>query len=274
MCVSARPLSPPRPASPLTVRFCFSVPQPFTAPPTNQSKFHEWTISPIFYSTLVTAETLGPTNTAQVVDLQANSGNIFTPAYAIYENGVPARVALFNFMTDPSGANTYTATIQITGATLASVQVKYLTAPSVAEKTNITWAGQGFGGPFESDGRLQGTEDVQTIQCSNNVCSVPVPAPAFALVFLSDTAFSEVNPAASAIPTFSTTTGKPGAAAATINPSVLATSNGQGGANGQIMLGSTSQSSTSGAGMLAVPWLSAVLAMAFGAAMVGRRMAL
>lgn len=220
------------------------------------------------------AETLGPTNTAQVVDLQANAENIFTPAFAIYENGVPARVALFNFMTDPSGANTYTATIQITGGTLASVQVKYLSAPSVAEKTNVSWAGQGFGGPFESDGRLQGTEDVQTIQCTNNVCSIPVPAPAYALVFLSDTAFNEVNPAPSAVPTFSTTTGKPGAAAATVNPTVLATSNGQGGANGQIMLGSTSQSSTSGAGMLAVPWLSAVLAMAFGAAVVSRRMAL
>ena len=88
------------------------------------------------------AEALGPSNTAQVVDLQANSASDMTPAYGIYENGVPARVALFNYMTDPTGANTYTASIGVDSGTLSSVQVKYLSAPSVAEKYNITWAGQ------------------------------------------------------------------------------------------------------------------------------------
>ena len=65
------------------------------------------------------------------MDLQANAGNIYTPAYAIYENGACARLALFNFVTDPTGASAYTATFSIGGgstgegnATPASVQVK------------------------------------------------------------------------------------------------------------------------------------------------------
>jgi hypothetical protein len=64
---------------------------------------------------------------------------------------------------------------------------------------------QTFGGNFESDGRLQGTEDVQTVQCDTTAktCSVKVPAPGFALVFLSDSAQTETSGAPSM--TFATT---------------------------------------------------------------------
>lgn len=86
------------------------------APPTNQSTFHQWTIGPIYYSALVTAEALGASNASQVLDLNANNGNIYTPAYGIYENGNPVRVALFNFVTDPSGASDLTASIAIGGS--------------------------------------------------------------------------------------------------------------------------------------------------------------
>lgn len=95
------------------------------------------------------AEALGGSSTAQVIDLFPNNANEFTPAYGIYENGQMARVALFNYMTDSSGAHDYTATISVGGsgsgeanATPSSVKVKYLHAASVAQKGNITWAGQ------------------------------------------------------------------------------------------------------------------------------------
>ncbi len=74
---------------------------------------------------------MGASNVSQILDLNANDGNIFTPAYAIYENGNPVRVALFNYITDPSGASTYTASISIGGGetgqangTPAQVKVK------------------------------------------------------------------------------------------------------------------------------------------------------
>lgn len=88
-------------------------------------------MAPIFYAVLAVAETLGTSNTSQIMDLQANNGSTYTPAYAVYENGECARLALFNFVTDPTGASTYTATFSVgggstgeTNATPASVQVK------------------------------------------------------------------------------------------------------------------------------------------------------
>lgn len=55
------------------------------APPTNETGFHEWTIGSTFYSVLAMTEVLGNTNTSQVIDIQANSNNEFTPGYAVYE---------------------------------------------------------------------------------------------------------------------------------------------------------------------------------------------
>ena len=103
----------------------------YQAPPTNESDFHQWTIGPIFYSAVFVAEALGLSNQAQVLDLKANNGYQFTPAFAIYENEDPVRVALINFINDPSGDSDITVSIAIGGgdtgqpeATPASVQVK------------------------------------------------------------------------------------------------------------------------------------------------------
>jgi hypothetical protein len=73
-----------------------------SAPPTNETVFRQWTIGPLFYSTIVAAEIFGTTGTARVVDLNANSGNTYTPAYAIYENNVVSKIAIFNYLNDPS----------------------------------------------------------------------------------------------------------------------------------------------------------------------------
>lgn len=228
--------------------------QPFTPPPTNETGYHQWTISPLFYANLAVAETLGNSNSSQVLDLNANGGNMFTPAYAIYESGAAAKLALFNYVSDPSGASDYTVTISVGGgttgeaaATPASVQVKTLTAPSVSEKSNITWAGQTYGGYFASDGRLTGDESVQTVQCDTtaNTCAVTVPAPGYVLVFLTAAAYSESNPTSTV--TFATTSLTKTANTATVNASVLATSNGHSGSGRALDLGSTSKETTSGA---------------------------
>jgi len=94
-----------------------------------------WTLVTIFptqfYAPLISAEVFGPNDNSQIIDLNANNADVTTPAYAIYEGGNIARVALFNYMTDPTGANTYTATISVGGgqtgapnATPAQVKVK------------------------------------------------------------------------------------------------------------------------------------------------------
>ncbi|KAH9914074.1 uncharacterized protein BXZ73DRAFT_81750 [Epithele typhae] len=200
-------------------------------PPTNMSSFKQWTVGAPMYATLFSAEALGPTGSAQVVDLAANLASNSTPAYAIYENGAAARVALFNYQ-DASNGAAYTATISVGGATLgesnatpSSVRVKYLVAPSITEKEQISWANQTFGGRFSSDGRLAGTEDIVTVPCDTtaHTCTITVPAPGAALVFLS----SADSAGASATQTFATSVTTKVFATASIDPTSLAHSNGQ-----------------------------------------------
>ncbi|KAF7302487.1 Glyco-hydro-79C domain-containing protein [Mycena chlorophos] len=210
----------------------------FTPPPTNQSMFRSWTVSPVYYSALVAAEIFGRSNQSQILDLQMNNGSIYTPGYAVYDNGTLSRLALFNFVSDPSGMSDYTAAISVpASASLKQVQVKYLLAPSVSSLGNVTWAGQSFGANLTSDGRLSGPLDIRTIPCSQSTCKVPVPAPGFALVFLnaSDTS-AQLD---SSVATFPTTARTKTLTALTVDPSVLATSNG--GMGMQEVIGSTAR---------------------------------
>jgi hypothetical protein len=223
---------------------------PFTPPPTNQSTFHAWTIGPIYYSSLVMAEAIGPSNNTQVIDMGANNGNPLSPGYAIWENGQLARVLLINFASDPSGASDLSVDLSFvdSSAMPSSVSVKYLQAPSVAQKGNFTWAGQTFGGLFGSDGRPEGTESVQTVNCGPNaggtsVCTIKVPAPAAALVFLNSAATPDT--AGGPTTTFPTTAvTKSRNTLDSLPSSLLATMNGHSGSDGILgKLGSTSQGS-------------------------------
>ncbi|KAJ7745668.1 glycoside hydrolase family 79 protein [Mycena metata] len=212
-----------------------------TAPPTNQSVYRDWTIGPIYYSALIVqvAEVFGKSNESRIIDLQLNDENIFTPGYAIYDKGILSRLALINYITDPSGSSDYTATFSFDdGQTPSQVEVKYLVAASVSSKNNITWAGQTFGSNFESDGRLNGILDVQTIPCdtSARTCSVRVPAPGFGLVFFND--FADQVAATPTAATWPTTAYTRTASISSVAPSLLATSNGHWGMDER--LGSTS----------------------------------
>ncbi|KAJ7617286.1 glycoside hydrolase family 79 protein [Roridomyces roridus] len=200
---------------------------PFTSPPTNESSFHQWTVGPLYYSALVMAEAMGASNESQVLDLPIDGISEFTPVYAIYENGVPKRVAIINYLDDSTGAHDVEAVISIGGTTMpAEVKVKYLAATTVVQKGSYTWAGQTFGYHYESDGRPMGDEDIQTVQCDSTAqtCTVKVPAPGMALVFLSDDAQTEGGGQPSV--TFATTAKTKTRNTVTADPSVLATSNG------------------------------------------------
>ena len=206
---------------------------------------------PMYYATLAMTEIMGRNNQSQVLWLNVNEGNPSTPGYAIYENGTPMKVALFNFLNDPSGAHDLNVAIFIGGGgsgqpagTPPSVRVKYLLADEITTKDNITWAGQSLGGNFKSDGRFQGEENVVTVPCNaaNNTCTVRVPAPGFALVFLSDKAYTDSVPSGD-VETFATTAYTRTINTATIDPKVLATSNGHSGKD-RVKMGSTSKGSS------------------------------
>jgi hypothetical protein len=213
---------------------------PFTSPPTNQSAFNDWTVGPIYYSTIILAEALGKSDTGRITDLNGNTGNPFTPSYAIYENDVLSKVALFNYIDDKSGASNSLVTINVPAGNPASVKVKYLLAPSVSSLSDVTWAGQTLGNRFQADGRFKGELNVTTIQCGPQGCVVPVPAPGFALVFI------DTNSPAAAIgqatKTFATTAHTNAHNTVRYDPTAVATSDGHSGAN-RDKLGSTNYGS-------------------------------
>ncbi|KZV62999.1 glycoside hydrolase family 79 protein [Peniophora sp. CONT] len=208
---------------------------PFTPPPTNQSHFRQWSVGPVYYSTLFMAEAMGPSNKSQVVDLFANSNNPSTPGWAIYEDGNPTKLVLINYLDPAQGQNELTVSLSIGGgqtgqanATPGQVRVKSLTAGSVVQKGNFTWAGQTLGNNFQSDGRLQGEQQVDTVQCDtgNNVCQIKVPSPGAVLVFLTDDALNSVTPDPKNTLTFPTTFVTATINTASVDPTLLATSNG------------------------------------------------
>lgn len=126
------------------------------------------------FSSLFVAEALGSSNQSRVADLELNNKNDYTVGYTIYENNEPARVVLINYMDDRgNGSAAFIGYIHIGGVngapdtTPTSVTVRYLAAPSVSEKFNITWAGQDTGqGQFMSDGILKGDVVTETVQCT------------------------------------------------------------------------------------------------------------
>lgn len=226
---------------------------------------------------LAVTEALGASNASQVIDLNLNNSP-YTPGYAIYENGAPARVMLINYMDDGgTGTAQYTAYVHIGGTgdiadtTPQTVQVRYLAAHTVSEKFNITWAGQTLGQQFQCDGRLQGNVVTQTVTCAPDTgCPINVPAPGAALVFMSTDAENESFNSAltQTYPTTFYSKGGP-----TIDQGVLETSNGRGGPNqAQLPLGGTSHGETFSAAVsrVSIPLGLTLGAAAMGAAVVGR----
>ena len=103
---------------------------------------------------------------------------------------------------------------------------------------------QTLGGRFQVDGRLQGAPDVQTVPCdtNTNVCQIRVPAPGAAVGFFSADAQDAAGEGEGA-QTFPTTVLTKTKNTVTIDPSVLATSNGMSGKD-RDELSSTSQGSS------------------------------
>lgn len=103
---------------------------------------------------------------------------------------------------------------------------------------------QTYGGKKSSDGRLQGEESITTVQCDQNAntCVIHVPAPGFALVFLTNTD----NPQVDDSKTYSTTAYTQTYNTIRADPSAVAISNGQSGKDRE-ELGSTSHGSKNGA---------------------------
>ena len=131
---------------------------------------------------------------------------------------------------------------------------------------------QTLGGQFASDGRWKGEEVVQDVPCdqAQNMCQIRVPAPGAALVFFSDEAQAAAV-GGEEVQTFATTVNTKVKNTVSIDPEVLATSNGESGKQRLGHHGGTSfGSGTSGAMALVAPGAVALLSMFAGMGMMMR----
>ena len=123
-----------------------------------------------------------------------------------------------------------------------------------------------MGKQFEADGRIRGELKLETVQCdqASNTCQVRVPAPGFALVLMNDDAVAEATRYQNT-ETFATSAVTKLKNTATIDPSVLATSNGQNGKSRLSQQGGTSEGGTNGAHAgLVAPGVAALLSVLAG----------
>jgi len=148
-----------------------------------------------------------------------------------------------------------------------------LTADTCAFSEIFFFPTQTLGDVQASDGRLNGTLNVTTIDCDQtaNTCSIPVPAPGFALVFLTSDALDAVSPTSTV--TFPTTAASTSTATHIyIDPNMLATSYGHSGmrdVRGATSLGSFSSALSTRCTVLSSAF--ALLAAALGVLTLSRR---
>jgi hypothetical protein len=164
------------------------------------------------YALLIAPQVLGSGSDSRIIDLNV-AGSMFddkqsTAGYATYDaaTGAISRLALFNFQnvtgttnpiqtfTIPAEVFTNSTTLKLPNADPTKVTVKFLTSTNTNEQYDISWAGKTYHNT--GDGMMvddnSGRPGVTTLDCSKG-CSVDVPGPGMALVFVAPEAAS-ANP--------------------------------------------------------------------------------
>ncbi|KAF7310489.1 Glyco-hydro-79C domain-containing protein [Mycena chlorophos] len=164
-----------------------------------------WATNAPYYSLLVTAEALSTGDGAIVQDLNlagsSTTTNVTTSGYAIYHasNKTLSRLVLINAANGSSTDFALPASVfQSSGTAL----VKFLSAATLDEETNISWGGETWSGADVTDGKSTQTPSWATPNqklsgCSQNGCTFTAPGPSLSVVFLDDSqnrVIAAVNP--------------------------------------------------------------------------------
>ncbi|KAJ7151560.1 hypothetical protein C8R46DRAFT_487773 [Mycena filopes] len=155
-----------------------------------------WTTNAPYYALLVVAEALRTDHGAYVADLDLGSSKTnaqaLSSAYAVYNagNNTVSRLVIFNYANSSQEFQVPASVFSSSGTAL----VKFLSAATPQEVTNIAWGGETWG-PGVSDGKTTlspswATPNVQLTGCTTSGCTFTAPGPSLAMVFL-DNAQSE-----------------------------------------------------------------------------------
>ncbi|KAI0772045.1 glycoside hydrolase family 79 protein [Trametes elegans] len=165
----------------------------FDPPPAPAGGAGAWTTNPSFYGMLPVAEALASANGSRVVDLNIDNSqtdkSATVAAYAIYDGAAPTihSLVVFNFA-NASGATADYAIAQsfVPAGSSGDVLVRVLAAPSVNEKTNISWGGKTYAGVGDGnpvDASFPASVPDKQVSCASG-CTVQIPGPGLAVVFL------------------------------------------------------------------------------------------
>ncbi|KIO22802.1 hypothetical protein M407DRAFT_27677 [Tulasnella calospora MUT 4182] len=169
---------------------------------------------------------------SQAMDLLLTRNSTHTHGYALYKNGQPIKLALFNYITDPSGANDAQVNYPQQLAEREGQEVRlyrWFNCTQVQSHVIDCFQlviSQTISDQFSSGGRLlQGREQTRTTQCNAGSCTVTFKVPQFALICLDNQDSIDPGLSAQTWPT-SVTTKLQGT---TVYSGALPTNNGRGG---------------------------------------------
>ncbi|TDL29534.1 glycoside hydrolase family 79 protein [Rickenella mellea] len=150
----------------------------------------DWTTLPAYYAWMSVAESLSSRNGSIVYDLDINNSSTLNSTVAGYslhdgKTGSVSRLVFFNYAEGGSGpAFFYFSELAGLQAASRKVLVRYLTAPTTAEKWDISWRGQTLMGVGDGIAVSSNRDPDQEISCVDT-CTIQVPSPGLAVVWLS-----------------------------------------------------------------------------------------
>lgn len=147
----------------------------------------QWSTNPSYYAYFPLLEALQSHNGSKVVDLNVDnstSSNSTSAGYGIYDSSTQDlyRVVLLNYA-NATGPVDYSISKGMLPATGKNITVKYLTAPSVNEKTQISWSGTTWGGVGDGKAISSGKDADASMDCTGG-CVISIPSPGLAILLV------------------------------------------------------------------------------------------
>ncbi|KAF7340105.1 Glyco-hydro-79C domain-containing protein [Mycena venus] len=162
----------------------------------------DWTTNSPYYSLLVMAEALRTDHGAIVSDLNLGGSSTnpaaTSSAYAVYNQGnkTVSRLIIFNYANSTQDFALPKEVFSSSGTAL----VKFLSAATPEEETNISWGGETWSTSAVTDGKTTikpswAAPNQNLTGCSANGCTFTAPGPSLAMVFLDDAQYEVITAA-------------------------------------------------------------------------------
>ncbi|KAF5368242.1 hypothetical protein D9757_011216 [Collybiopsis confluens] len=175
----------------------------FDPPSSKNSLDPDWRTGTMYYAALFLSEaTSSSTGETIVADLNVNnsiySSSATVAAYGLWSvnnnntnssSDTRNKLVLINFGTNTSASTQLFEISAPPSGSSTTIQYRVLSAPSVFEDLDISWANQ----TVLRNGLLDGTQETRTMECASG-CTIEVPGPGAVLVLLGEGSVFYIDP--------------------------------------------------------------------------------